>query len=170
MPEKGFNEIYQALYTVIFKVAYRVVGDQDAAMDLCHEAFIKYYERIDPLPDLDQTKYWLIRVVKNMSLNFEKKKAREYRGLKKLREYTVPFTPPHEEEVIRDEIKSDVKDALQKLPYNLRVVLVLKEYGKMSYKEIGDTVGISEGNVKVRVFRAREKLAQLLKERLNYVP
>ncbi|MBN1410287.1 MAG: RNA polymerase sigma factor [Spirochaetales bacterium] len=170
MPEKGFDEIYKALNNVIFKVAFRIVGDQDAAMDLCHEAFIKYFERIDPLPDLDQTKYWLIRVVKNLSFNFEKKRLREIKGINKLKENTQPFTASHEEQVIKQEIKSDVQEALLKLPYNLRVVLVLKEYGKMSYKEIGESVGISEGNVKVRVFRAREKLAQLLKEKINYVP
>jgi RNA polymerase sigma-70 factor (ECF subfamily) len=41
-------------------------------------------------------------------------------------------------------------------------VLILKEYGEMNYKEIGRALGISEGNVKVRVFRARERLALLL--------
>jgi len=44
----------------------------------------------------------------------------------------------------------------------LRMVLILKEYGDMNYKEIGKVLGISEGNVKVRVFRARERLASLL--------
>jgi RNA polymerase sigma-70 factor (ECF subfamily) len=42
------------------------------------------------------------------------------------------------------------------------MVLVLKEYSEMNYKEIGKVLGISEGNVKVRVFRARERLAALL--------
>jgi RNA polymerase sigma-70 factor (ECF subfamily) len=40
--------------------------------------------------------------------------------------------------------------------------LILKEYGELNYKEIGRSLGISEGNVKVRVFRARERLAGLL--------
>ena len=48
------------------------------------------------------------------------------------------------------------------LPEKLRVVLIFKEYGEMNYKEIGRVLGISEGNVKVRVFRAREQLAILL--------
>ena len=42
------------------------------------------------------------------------------------------------------------------------MVLVLKEYAEMNYKEIGRVLGISEGNVKVRVFRARERLSVLL--------
>jgi RNA polymerase sigma-70 factor (ECF subfamily) len=50
------------------------------------------------------------------------------------------------------------------LPENLRMVLVLKEYGLLNYKEIGRVLGISEGNVKVRVFRAREALLSLFRE------
>jgi len=42
------------------------------------------------------------------------------------------------------------------------MVLILKEYAELNYKEIGRTLGISEGNVKVRVFRARERLAGIL--------
>jgi RNA polymerase sigma-70 factor (ECF subfamily) len=42
------------------------------------------------------------------------------------------------------------------------MVLILKEYGEMNYKDIGRTLGISEGNVKVRVFRARERLSVIL--------
>ena len=45
----------------------------------------------------------------------------------------------------------------------MRTVLVLKEYGQLNYKEIGSILGITEGNVKVRVFRARERLLELLK-------
>jgi RNA polymerase sigma-70 factor (ECF subfamily) len=56
------------------------------------------------------------------------------------------------------------------------MVLILREYGELNYRKIGQVLGISEGNVKVRVFRARERLAALLKaeERFrkddSYVP
>jgi RNA polymerase sigma-70 factor (ECF subfamily) len=49
-------------------------------------------------------------------------------------------------------------------------VLILKEYGDLNYKKIGQILGISEGNVKVRVFRGRERLAGLLKKDGPYVP
>jgi RNA polymerase sigma-70 factor (ECF subfamily) len=60
-----------------------------------------------------------------------------------------------------------VLEALGQLPENLRIVLILKEYGELNYKEIGRALGISEGNVKVRVFRARERLAGLLEEEIH---
>ena len=52
--------------------------------------------------------------------------------------------------------------ALEKLPKNMREVLVLREYGDLNYKEIGKVLGITEGNVKVRMFRAREQLEKLI--------
>ncbi len=68
-----------------------------------------------------------------------------------------------------DSIKR-VQDALEKLPENLRTVLQLKEYGELNYKEIGRVLGITEGNVKVRVFRAREQLSRLIGEEDVYMP
>ena len=66
-------------------------------------------------------------------------------------------------ELVKKETKDEVLEAMNKLPEKLRIVLVFKEYAEMNYKEIGRALGISEGNVKVRVFRARERLAVLLR-------
>ena len=164
IPQEKFNKAYETLYPVIFRVAYRIVGDTSMAEDMCQEAFIKYYQRNEDLPDLSQTKYWLIRVVKNLSLNHEKRKGRERNAVEKLKKAPLQHTASGEDIYLKQEAKSAVQSALEKLPYKFRVVLVLKEYAKMNYKEIGATLGISEGNVKVRVFRAREKMANLLKE------
>jgi RNA polymerase sigma factor (sigma-70 family) len=139
--DDAFREVYETLYPLIFRIAFRITGSIPLAEDLCHEAFIKYFERQAALPDMDQTKYWLIRVVKNLSFNLEKRKRRE-----------------------RAETMSAVQESLKKLPFNLRTVLVLKEYSGLKYKEIARILGIREGNVKIRVYRARERLAVLLKE------
>jgi RNA polymerase sigma factor (sigma-70 family) len=165
-PVKDFNKIYEALFPIIFRVAYRIVGTADIAEDVTHDAFIKYYERKEPLPDLDQTKYWLIRVVKNLSLNYTKKRAREKRAYEKYRDNTYRHPESGEDITLKKEMSKDVKEALDMLPENLRLVLVLKEYADLNYKEIGKVLGISEGNVKVRVFRGRERLLRILKERM----
>ncbi|MBN2533980.1 MAG: RNA polymerase sigma factor [Spirochaetales bacterium] len=164
--KNSFDTVYEMLYPMVFRIAYRIVGDPGIAEDVSQEAFIKYFQREEPLPDIDQTKYWLIRVVKNLSFNHEKKKTRERKMFSRLKEESPKFSESGDKEVLREETKNIVKEALLELPYNLRVVLVLKEYGQMNYKEIGAALGISEGNVKVRVFRGREKLAKLLEGRL----
>ncbi len=160
----SFEKVYETLYPVLFRVAYRIAGSQEKAEDLCHEAFIKYYERNQAFPDLDQTKYWLIRVVKNLTLNYEKKKSRERKAYQRFKKSRPQFSEPADVEIIREEEKSKVQKTLQQLPYNLRTALVLKEYSELSYREIGKILGISEGNVKIRIFRARKKILELLKD------
>jgi RNA polymerase sigma-70 factor (ECF subfamily) len=71
--------------------------------------------------------------------------------------------------MIREETRADVQGALNALPYNLRAPLVFREYADLSYKEIGAILGISESNVKVRIFRARERVAKALAEGDAYV-
>ncbi len=72
--------------------------------------------------------------------------------------------------MIKKEITDTVQKALAKLPQKLKTVLVLKEYGNLSYREIASMLHITESNVKVRVFRARALLEELLgEEEIDYV-
>jgi RNA polymerase sigma-70 factor (ECF subfamily) len=165
----SFDEVYECLFPVIYRVSFRITGDREIAEDLCHEAFIKLMERAIILPDMNQSKYWLIRVVKNLSFNYEKKRKREKTAFTKLTQLSTGIAESGEKKLIEDEIRSDVQKALDELPYNLRVPLVFREYAGLSYKEIGAILSISENNVKVRVFRARERLEKIFTEDGLYV-
>jgi len=74
-----------------------------------------------------------------------------------------------EDDILRSEAAQELRRHLSLLPDKLREVLVLKEYGGMNYKEIGKVLGISEGNVKVRAFRAREALLKRMKREDSHV-
>jgi RNA polymerase sigma-70 factor (ECF subfamily) len=165
----SFDKVYEALFPIIYRVSLRVTGDRGVAEDLCHEAFIKFMERSDLLPSLEQARYWLIRVVKNLSLNYEKRRNRERAAYGKLSRLAVAAAESSEKLAIREETRADVQSALDALPYNLRAPLVFREYGDLSYREIGAILGITESNVKVRIFRARERLEKALAEDDAYV-
>ena len=159
-----FKDLYDSLFRTVFRVAFRITGDSGQAEDLCHEAFIKYYKRHTPFPNTNQAKFWLIRVVKNIALNGEKRKNRERRAYQNLKGISSDAVGSGEDQFIERETEGNVKKALDLLPYKYRVVLVLKEFEELTYKEIGSIMGISEGNVKVRVHRGREKLEKIFKE------
>lgn len=161
----GFSEAYEAWSPLLFRIVYRMTGSRESAEEIVQEAFIKYYERRDVLPTDEGLKYWLIRVARNLTLNHEKRKGRERRALERVFHEPAPRSEKAALEQLTDEESvGDVQKALLLLPENLRTVLVLKEYAGFAYAEIGQMMNISEGNVKVRVFRARARLAQLLKE------
>lgn len=167
MAERGmdtgeFRRIYDTAFPILYRVAYRIAASEEAAEDLCQEAFFRLHEKNMSFPNADEAKYWLIRVVKNAALNYAKRKERERRAYQRaFREYSRQ-EETGEGLLVKKETQAEVLKALDKLPDNLRAALVLKEYSEMNYKEIGRVLGISEGNVKVRVFRARERLAALL--------
>jgi RNA polymerase sigma-70 factor (ECF subfamily) len=157
-----FKRLYDSTFQVLFRVAYRIANSKEAAEDLCQESFFRLYEKNMVFPNPEEAKYWLIRVVKNAALNYAKRKERERRAYQKAFREDYRKEETGEGLLLRKETSEEVQAALEKLPENLRMVLILKEYAEMNYKEIGRVLGISEGNVKVRVFRARERLAALL--------
>jgi RNA polymerase sigma-70 factor (ECF subfamily) len=159
---QAFRRLYDTVFPILFRVAYRIAGSEEAAEDLCQEAFFRYYEKGMVFPNPEEAKYWLIRVVKNSALNYAKRKERERRAYQRAFREDQRSPETSEGLLVKKETRLEVEEALNKLPENLRMVLILKEYGDLNYKEIGRALGISEGNVKVRVFRARERLAALL--------
>jgi len=162
-----FKRLYDSAFPVIFRVAYRITSTPEAAEDLCQESFFRLYERNMVFPNIEEAKYWLIRVVKNAALNYAKRKDRERKAYQKAFKEDTRQVETGEGLLVKKETSEEIQKALEKLPENLRIVLLLKEYAEMNYKEIGRVLGISEGNVKVRVFRARERLAAILEDNTN---
>ena len=167
---QDFRTVYNATYELLFKVAYRVVNDEEAAEDLVHDSLIKANEKALVFPSIDDVKYWLIRVVKNASLNYAKRKLREAKAYHKALYEGRQHMDSGETDLLKDEAIEKAREALDQLPAKLKEVLVLREYGEMNYREIGKALGITEGNVKVRVFRAREQLSKLIGEEDVYLP
>jgi RNA polymerase sigma-70 factor (ECF subfamily) len=162
-----FKRLFDATFPVLFRVAYRITNNTEAAEDLCQDSFFRLYERNMVFPNSEEAKYWLIRVVKNASLNYAKRKDRERKAYQRAFKEDFRQEESGEGLLVKKETSEEVQRALDKLPENLKMVLILKEYAEMNYKEIGRILGISEGNVKVRVFRARERLAALLQGGTN---
>ena len=162
MDELEFKRIYDSAFSLLFRVAYRITNSEEAAEDLCQESFFKLYEKKMVFPNIDEAKYWLIRVVKNAALNYAKRGERERKAYQKTFREGFRQEETGEGLLIKEETRLGVQEALNQLPDNLKMALVFKEYAELNYKEIGRVLGISEGNVKVRVFRAREKLASIL--------
>ncbi len=165
-----FKRIYEESMQMLYKIAYRIVNDEEAAEDLAHDSLIKANEKQLRFPTINDAKYWLIRVVKNAALNYVKRKSRERKAYQKALYEDHRKALSGETETLQAESIKIAQEALSKLPPKLKDVIVLKEYGDMNYKDIGKALGITEGNVKVRVFRARKLLEEMLGADDVYLP
>lgn len=168
--KQSFEKLYNELFPLVFKVSFNITGDKNASEDICQEAFIKFYNRPSGFPSQDDAKYWLIRVVKNMSFNYSKRESRKKLIYEKIKHDPVSTNDTGEKEMLRNETKNKVNELLQMLPEKLRAPLVLREFADLNYKEIGKVLGISESNVKVRIFRARASLQKMISIGDIYVP
>ncbi len=165
-----FNSLYETAFPVLMKISYHMTGEVATAEELCQEAFIRYYQRADMFPDEKQATYWLIRVVKNLSLNLRKRKEREQNAYQKYIHEPQKVTSTGELEYLKNETKESVQQMLDTLPANLKEALVLREYGNLSYREMAKILRITESNAKVRVFRAREMIGSMIRKGEYYVP
>lgn len=163
--QTAFKALYDETFSMLWRVARRIAGSDEAAEDIVHDSYIKVVERWGMFPTKDDAKYWLIRVVKNNALNWIKRKGREQKVYQRyFKETEGRSSESPESEALKNEASDGMRRYLDRLPEKFRTVLVLKEYGLLNYKEIGKALGIAEGNVKVRVFRAREALAAMMRE------
>ncbi|MCQ2374250.1 MAG: RNA polymerase sigma factor [Phascolarctobacterium sp.] len=165
-----FKKIYDECMQMLYKVSFRIVNDEEAAEDLAHDSLIKANEKNLVFPSLNDAKYWLIRVVKNASINYVKRKDRERKAYEKVLYEDNRKSENGETDYLKQEAIAKAKEALKKLPKNLQDVLLLREYADLNYKEIGKVLGITEGNVKVRIFRAREQLIKIIGEDNVFLP
>ena len=164
-----FNRFYEQVFPVLIKVVYHIVGSMDVAEDICQEAFIRYYKSGVKFSSDDDKRYWLIRVAKNLSFNFYKRREREGRAVVKLGNESRTFDDGGIDAVFKNETEQIVRHALDAVPAKLRSVLILKEYGGLTYREIAKILHISENNVKIRAFRARNILENMIDKEDVYV-
>ncbi len=141
----------EGFFPMVYRLALAQTKNKSYADDIVQEVFIRYIRSSAKLKDMEHKKAWLIRVTINCAKSMFS---------------TAWFqkTVPLEEDIVFDtKEKSDVYYAVLELPQKYRAVIHLHYYEDMSVAEIAKTLDISEGTVKTRLFRAREKLKEILK-------
>lgn len=164
--ERSFRLVYEEVFPILMRVVYHVTGNVDLSEEICQEAFIRFFDKQMSFPSLNDAKYWLIRVSKNLAINHVKRRSREMSMVEKLKKAPSPHanTTDGENVLIEKETRKLVQEAIEELPEKFRMVIVLKEYSDMDYKQIAQVLNISESNVKVRVYRARKMLESILSQ------
>lgn len=178
----GDTELFETLVLqhqkTVYNLALRMVQNREDALDLSQEAFLKAYRSLDLFRGEASFSSWLYRLTTNVCLDYLRKKSRRPELSLTLQdedepgsEYELPDpTPGPQESLERSELRRAVRDGLQALPADARQILLLREIGGLSYEEIGRQLSLEEGTVKSRIFRARKKLAEILKKSGNFSP
>ena len=164
----AFDLLVKRYQRKIYFLAYRMVKNHDNADDIAQDTFINAYTAIKSFKAGYSFYTWLYRICMNLSINFLKRQK-----------FVIPESQFEEEKspLERESTRVDASDhlaskeleikidrALNTLPPKFKSVLILRIYEDLSYEEIAQTLNISTGTVMSRLFRAREKMQEMLKE------
>ncbi|HUS14766.1 MAG TPA: RNA polymerase sigma factor [Chloroflexia bacterium] len=156
----AFTVLFERYQTPIVNYLYRVVGDWETANDLAQDSFLKAYQAL-PRADADlQLGPWLYRIATNTALDALRRRKR-ITWVPFLDEFDPPAPGGDPGTVVPNQ--DAVHQALQEVPTDYRVALVLHLHQGLSYKEIGALLGVAPNLVAVRVFRGREKFIKAYK-------
>jgi RNA polymerase sigma-70 factor (ECF subfamily) len=151
-----FEEIYEAHYAAIARYALRRTSSADDAVDVVSETFLTAWRRLGDVPDGDRTRLWLYAVARRVLANVHRGSARRERLAERLR---TSFT---EVAADRPDEREEVRAAFAGLSAADRELLSLTAWEGLSPTEIATVLGCTRGTVRVRLHRARRRLARRL--------
>jgi len=155
--ETTFHELYSRYAADVYRFAHWLTGNPDDARDITSETFVRAWTAPEE-PRMETVKAYLFTIARNL----HRKQWRHQSRLETLDE-TMPgrTAQPDEAAVNQDEYRRTM-EAVHALPEVDRTVLLLRAEQALSYEDIAAVTGLSVGAAKVKVFRARAKLAVLL--------
>lgn len=174
----AFNQLVMAYQGLAYNVAYRVIGQPDAAADACQDAFLKAYKAIKQHQG-GSFKSWLMRIVTNTCYDqIRYKKRRPATSLEGMTEdsshehnATLISEAEHpEDHALRGELGGVIQHGISQLPEDQRIVLVLSDVEGFSYQEIAEVIDQPLGTVKSRLSRARRRMRDYLIEQKELLP
>ncbi len=172
--DAALNRLIARWQRPLFSFAYRYCQNQADAEDLVAQAFVKLYQQRLRLRADTKISAWLFTTLTNLCHNHHRWKRRhptvafETLDGRTMDPDRMKSTEPRSNEpnpgqsLEHDEMLASVREAIGRLPHDLKATLLLHHYDHLSYREIGEITGCSERGVETRLYRARQQLREML--------
>jgi RNA polymerase sigma-70 factor (ECF subfamily) len=173
----AFNQLVMAYQGTAYNVAFRLMGQQEAAADACQDAFLKAYKAIKQYRG-GSFKSWLLRIVTNTCYDqlryYNRRPSTSLEDLtEESADHNIKLTSNGErpeDHVLRDELNSLLQSGINQIPEDQRIVLVLSDIQGFSYQEIAEIIDQPLGTVKSRLSRGRRRLRDFLLAQKELLP
>jgi len=167
--QKGDNHAFGKLVGLWFKRIYNVslkyFGNHDLAMEVTQRTFIAVYDHIGNLKDIRSFRYWIYKIAINQCHEEERRQKRkkwfsifQHDDVKTVRE--IHLDP--EKEFQQKELEEMMHNLLKRIPEEQKAVIIMKEYEGMKFREIAETLGISENTAKSRLYYGLNSLKKMM--------
>ncbi len=170
----AFEELVNKYNTSVYNLALRLSNDREDARDAAQDTFLKVYNNISKFRGDSQLRTWIYRITVNQVAN----QQRWWRRRRREKTISLDINDPNEtslsqklpsggqtpeQQALTAEKRKMIVAALEKLKFDFRVAVILRDIEGLSYEEIAETLEVSLGTIKSRIARGREELRDLLK-------
>lgn len=150
-----FNSLIEKYRQPLANAAYHLCGDREAAQDIVQDTLLAAYRNFDKLRDMDRVGSWLYAILRRKVFSY----IRAKKPVLELNE-ELPASCHDEADSL---VRKIIIDQMNKLSRDDREILAGKYLLGLSYHELSESLGINENTVRVRCFRAKEKLRKVLR-------
>jgi RNA polymerase sigma-70 factor (ECF subfamily) len=169
--KRAYDKLVQHYKRQIYQLAFQISGSHHHANEISQEIFIQLYHSIKKFKGKSKFSTWLRRIAINLSINYLKKESRhEHAHLEEDIFAKNDRSPIHRlvnnpvEEIEANELAQHIKKAMELLPIREKIVFILRIQHGLSYKEIAKTINCPIGTVMSRLYGARRRLRDKLKD------
>jgi RNA polymerase sigma-70 factor, ECF subfamily len=159
----------------VYAVALGIVKDRDLAWDVSQEAFVRVHAHLAEFKGESSFSTWVLRIGSHLAIDaVRKERVSAKRDIDDMHDadlggggegiLSTELGNDPQQNVLRRELASKMTEALAQLPEKHRAILVLREVEGLSYEELAERLGIPKGTVMSRLFHARGKMQELLRE------
>ena len=163
--DAAYNQVVQAYRKRILGTIARLIGRPEDVEDVGQEVFVRLYFSLDQLRSPEVFEPWLHRLTVNAAYDYMRKQRRRHESrMADLSEQQVLMadavagTLRGDEQRRRENVREQVQSLLQGVPEHDRILLLMKEVEGLSLKELEKIFGVNENAIKVRLFRARQRV------------
>lgn len=161
---QAFNRLVNRWQQRIHRFAYRYFASHDDAKEITQKTFIKAYNKLDTLEDTEKFSAWIYRIANNLCLDETRRAGRRRSAPME----ALPNQPiadslsSNPDRVIQQEnLESILQLALKQIPAEQRIVIIMKEYEGLKFREIAEILDEPENTVKSRLYYGLKKLRTL---------
>ncbi len=164
--KSAFEELVKRHQKLVFSLSFKLTGNQELANDVAQEAFIRAWKAIGKFRGDSTFGTWIYRITVNTAWTLRKKAKKHYSlNIEDTQEPVVVDEKKDPELVaINSDLSLVLREALNQIPLEQRIIVELKNIEGRSHKEIADYLDISVTAAKVRLHRAHQKLRNILEE------
>ena len=169
MKKISFRNDVLPLKNELFRLALRITLNRAEAEDVVQETMIKVWNKRDHWDEIDSIEAFCLTICRNISLDKIKKAENQNQSIEEGHDAPdLSYTSnPEEQAMQRDRIRL-IRHLIDHLPEKQRSCMQLRDFEGKSYKEIAQVLGISEEQVKINIFRARQTIKQKYIETEDY--